>query len=355
YSFQGQEHDDEVKGKGNSISYQARIYDPRIGRWLSVDPYSSAHKGYSPYNFALNSPLVLVDPTGGIVVFPKGIGSKKRRFFKRQIKFRMKHDPEFREAHLSRVNSTDVYVYHFDGKKDSHSYPETQWNNPTIEWVETRQAVDNYNRRYSKTLQRRDRALYQNLRKAERQRSRAKGKSLSERETRSEAVKDAQRAINEKDNDLETTVALLYLPTDYVEFDKNPTVILKPDEYTKGEFNHPYSVVPTKGKMTIHINAKQVKDKVEIRNDATGEIIWSSTSITPDGMINGEHDVEINYDLGDGNHSITVEINSEGALDGTELNYKLSIETPKEDDIMQTGDGRAEREVKKGRVPTFLR
>jgi RHS repeat-associated protein len=38
YGFQGQERDNEWKGDGNSIAYEARIYDPRLGRWLSVDP-----------------------------------------------------------------------------------------------------------------------------------------------------------------------------------------------------------------------------------------------------------------------------------------------------------------------------
>jgi len=34
YGFNGKEKDDEVKGNGNSYDFGARIYDPRIGRWL---------------------------------------------------------------------------------------------------------------------------------------------------------------------------------------------------------------------------------------------------------------------------------------------------------------------------------
>jgi RHS repeat-associated protein len=37
YSFQGQEHDDEVKGEGNSVNYNYRMHDPRLGRFFAVD------------------------------------------------------------------------------------------------------------------------------------------------------------------------------------------------------------------------------------------------------------------------------------------------------------------------------
>jgi RHS repeat-associated protein len=40
FTFNGMEKDDEVKGVGNSLDFGARIYDSRLGRWLSVDPLS---------------------------------------------------------------------------------------------------------------------------------------------------------------------------------------------------------------------------------------------------------------------------------------------------------------------------
>ncbi len=54
YSFQGQEHDDEVKGKGNSINYTYRMHDPRLGRFFAVDPLASKYPFYSPYAFSGN-------------------------------------------------------------------------------------------------------------------------------------------------------------------------------------------------------------------------------------------------------------------------------------------------------------
>jgi|GEM_PF-6774625 len=44
--------------------FGARIYDSRLGRWLSVD--ALAHKGpqFSPYNFSFNNPIYFIDSDG---------------------------------------------------------------------------------------------------------------------------------------------------------------------------------------------------------------------------------------------------------------------------------------------------
>jgi RHS repeat-associated protein len=54
YGFQGQEIDDEVKGEGNSVNFEFRMYDPRISRFLSIDPLSAQYPYNSPYAFAEN-------------------------------------------------------------------------------------------------------------------------------------------------------------------------------------------------------------------------------------------------------------------------------------------------------------
>jgi RHS repeat-associated protein len=37
YGFNGKEKNNEISGEGNSYDFGARIYDPRLGRWLSTD------------------------------------------------------------------------------------------------------------------------------------------------------------------------------------------------------------------------------------------------------------------------------------------------------------------------------
>ena len=64
FGFNGKLKDDEVKGSGNSYDYGMRIFDPRLVRFLSVDPLSSQFPWWSPYQFAGNSTIRFVDLDG---------------------------------------------------------------------------------------------------------------------------------------------------------------------------------------------------------------------------------------------------------------------------------------------------
>jgi len=64
YGFNGKENDNEVKGEGNQQDYGMRIYDPRLGRFLSVDPISHLYPMLTPYQFASNSPISGIDMDG---------------------------------------------------------------------------------------------------------------------------------------------------------------------------------------------------------------------------------------------------------------------------------------------------
>lgn len=64
YGFNGKENDNEVKGEGNQIDFIGRSFDPRIGRWLSVDPKRMKSPGITPYRFGFNDPIRYKDPDG---------------------------------------------------------------------------------------------------------------------------------------------------------------------------------------------------------------------------------------------------------------------------------------------------
>ena len=64
YGFNGKENDNEVKGEANQQDYGMRIYDPRLGRFLSTDPLSISYPWYSPYQFAGNKPIIAIDIDG---------------------------------------------------------------------------------------------------------------------------------------------------------------------------------------------------------------------------------------------------------------------------------------------------
>jgi RHS repeat-associated protein len=64
YGFNGKENDNEVKGEGNLQDYGMRIYDPRLGRFLSVDPLAAKYPMLTPYCFVANNAIIYIDPDG---------------------------------------------------------------------------------------------------------------------------------------------------------------------------------------------------------------------------------------------------------------------------------------------------
>ena len=74
FGFQNQEKDDEIKGEGNSVNYTFRMHDPRLGRWLSKDPFEVKYPELSPYTFVANTPLQAIDPDGKRIYFVAGAG-----------------------------------------------------------------------------------------------------------------------------------------------------------------------------------------------------------------------------------------------------------------------------------------
>ena len=79
YGFNGKEKLDEIKGDGNSLDFGARIYDPRIGKWLSTDPLQIKYPNITPYAAFNDNPIYFKDPDGkdGIASITKGEGTKK--------------------------------------------------------------------------------------------------------------------------------------------------------------------------------------------------------------------------------------------------------------------------------------
>jgi len=74
YGYQGSEKDDELKGNGNSYTTEFRQLDPRLGRWLSVDPFSQNASDITPYRYGFNSPISFNDQNG---LFEKKKDAKK--------------------------------------------------------------------------------------------------------------------------------------------------------------------------------------------------------------------------------------------------------------------------------------
>jgi RHS repeat-associated protein len=70
------ETDNEAKGNGNSYTTEFRQYDPRLGRWLSLDPLMKQFPWMSPYVAFDNNPIFYTDPLG---LASEGAGDKKKK------------------------------------------------------------------------------------------------------------------------------------------------------------------------------------------------------------------------------------------------------------------------------------
>ncbi len=65
YGFNGKEKLDEMSQ--GDYDFGSRLYNAKLGRWMSVDKYAAKYPDASPYSFALNNPILLVDPSGDTV------------------------------------------------------------------------------------------------------------------------------------------------------------------------------------------------------------------------------------------------------------------------------------------------
>ncbi|MFK8100946.1 MAG: RHS repeat-associated core domain-containing protein [Saprospiraceae bacterium] len=65
------EHERDIE---TGLDYRgARFYDADIGRFLSLDPLAADYAAWSPYNYVLSNPIILIDPTGKSSVYVDGV------------------------------------------------------------------------------------------------------------------------------------------------------------------------------------------------------------------------------------------------------------------------------------------
>ncbi|MEZ4721108.1 MAG: RHS repeat-associated core domain-containing protein [Flavobacteriales bacterium] len=104
YGFNGMERDDEVKGTGNSYDFGARIQDPRLGRWLSLDPLAAKYPSMSPYNFGANNPIFFIDYDGRDIINPRKMKLSNKTLITKMKAF---------DLEVARLSGQDVHSYQF--------------------------------------------------------------------------------------------------------------------------------------------------------------------------------------------------------------------------------------------------
>ncbi|WP_343307727.1 RHS repeat-associated core domain-containing protein [Chitinophaga niabensis] len=87
YGFNGKENDNEVKGEGSQQDYGMRIYDAKVGRFLSVDPITKMYPELTPYQFASNTPIMAIDIDGNEAFVKTNWYDKESKLYRTVFEF----------------------------------------------------------------------------------------------------------------------------------------------------------------------------------------------------------------------------------------------------------------------------
>jgi len=103
----------EVYGEGNAYDFGARIYDPRLGRWMAADPMAMKYPFFSPYVGLGDNPIIYIDPGGETLEFANAESENAYNLFYLEA-------DENTQAQLNTLNISDV-IYLIDVNSTSIS------------------------------------------------------------------------------------------------------------------------------------------------------------------------------------------------------------------------------------------
>ena len=88
--------------------FEARMYDPLIGRFISTDPLAEKYYGLTPYGYCKNNPIVFIDPNGKKIE-PFGNEEKEAYMAYRNIVFSDNKYSYIQEELIRLENAEEVF------------------------------------------------------------------------------------------------------------------------------------------------------------------------------------------------------------------------------------------------------
>jgi len=124
YKFNGKEQDEAT----GFYYYGARYYAPSLSRWLSTDPLAEKYQGFSPYNYTLNNPVMLVDPDGRRIVIA-GTSKFQKKVWEYLFSLAMNSETGYEQLHNAIESNETLVIFAGDdnnvaygGKKNKDAY-----------------------------------------------------------------------------------------------------------------------------------------------------------------------------------------------------------------------------------------